>query len=78
MGTDVRDGFTPPRMARELVPKICEIPADALPFLLMGPLAVEERIPPVLWSWWMNGCPVRDIRLESADLDDVDGDHRAI
>ena len=23
-------------MARELVPKICEIPADALPFLLMG------------------------------------------
>ena len=26
------------RMARELVPKICEIPGDALPFLLMGPL----------------------------------------
>ena len=23
-------------MARELVPKICEIPADALPFLLMS------------------------------------------
>lgn len=33
-------------MARELVPKICEIPADALPFLLMGVLVM-----------WIQGWP---------------------
>ena len=32
-------------MARDLVPKICEIPADALPFMLMSCLLGETHEP---------------------------------
>ena len=51
-------------MARELVPKICEIPADALPFLLMGVLVMWIRG----WTAGRGGKFYESVVLEQVKL----------